>query len=174
MIYSHTQTPNRTSCVYHDINQDGRGTITMAAASSNHPGGVNLLLMDGSVRFVKSVVNYRPWYALATPNGAEGSVLTLTEMRPDSLLVGSAKSSPKKAGRVRFWLTGHRRRRPGDLIRQRNLDSNPLFAGDPCDDRPTLHPIVSRSPCTIPTGHRSGFVARSGEAIPVPPRRRFD
>ncbi len=71
MIYSHTQTPNRTSCVYHDINQDGRGTITMAAASSNHPGGVNLLLMDGSVRFVKSVVNYRPWYALATPNGAE-------------------------------------------------------------------------------------------------------
>ena len=23
MIYSHTQTPNRTSCVYHDINQDG-------------------------------------------------------------------------------------------------------------------------------------------------------
>ncbi|MGC8640737.1 MAG: DUF1559 domain-containing protein [Isosphaeraceae bacterium] len=25
MIYSHTQLPNRTSCVYHDINQDGRG-----------------------------------------------------------------------------------------------------------------------------------------------------
>jgi prepilin-type N-terminal cleavage/methylation domain-containing protein/prepilin-type processing-associated H-X9-DG protein len=71
MIYSHTQTPNRTSCVYHDINQDGRGTITMAAASSNHPGGVNVLLMDGSVRFVKSVVNYMPWYALATPNGGE-------------------------------------------------------------------------------------------------------
>ena len=80
MIYSHTQTPNRTSCVYHDINQDGRGTITLIAASSNHPGGVNLLLMDGSVRFVKSVVNYRPWYALATPNGAERSVLTLTEI----------------------------------------------------------------------------------------------
>ena len=71
MIYSHTQTPNRTSCVYHDINQDGRGTITMISASSHHPGGVNVLLMDGSVRFVKSVVNHMPWYALATPNGSE-------------------------------------------------------------------------------------------------------
>jgi prepilin-type N-terminal cleavage/methylation domain-containing protein/prepilin-type processing-associated H-X9-DG protein len=71
MIYSHTQTPNRTNCVYHDINQDGRGTITMLAASSNHPGGVNVMFMDGSVRFVKSSLNYLTWYALATPNGRE-------------------------------------------------------------------------------------------------------
>jgi prepilin-type processing-associated H-X9-DG protein len=71
MIYSHTQTPNRTSCVYHDINEDGRGTITMASASSNHPGGVNVLFMDGSVRFVKSSVNYQTWYAIATPSGRE-------------------------------------------------------------------------------------------------------
>jgi prepilin-type N-terminal cleavage/methylation domain-containing protein/prepilin-type processing-associated H-X9-DG protein len=71
MIYSHTQTPNRTSCVYHDINQDGRGTITMLSASSNHPGGVNVLLMDGSVRFVKSSLNYLAWYALATPDRRE-------------------------------------------------------------------------------------------------------
>lgn len=71
MIYSHTQTPNRTSCVYHDINQDGRGTITMIGASSNHPGGVNVLFMDGSVRFVRSSVNYLTWYAIATPNYGE-------------------------------------------------------------------------------------------------------
>jgi prepilin-type processing-associated H-X9-DG protein len=71
MIYSHTQTPNRTSCVYHDINQDGRGTITMISASSNHPGGVNVLFMDGSVRFVKNSVNYVSWYAIATPNYGE-------------------------------------------------------------------------------------------------------
>jgi prepilin-type N-terminal cleavage/methylation domain-containing protein/prepilin-type processing-associated H-X9-DG protein len=72
MIYSHTQSPNRTSCVYHDINQDGRGTITMISASSNHPGGVNVLFMDGSIRFVKNSINYRTWYAIATPNGREG------------------------------------------------------------------------------------------------------
>ena len=71
MIYSHTQTPNRTSCVYHDINQDSRGTITMIAASSNHPGGVNVLFMDGSVRFVKNSVYYLTWYAIATPNKGE-------------------------------------------------------------------------------------------------------
>jgi prepilin-type N-terminal cleavage/methylation domain-containing protein/prepilin-type processing-associated H-X9-DG protein len=71
MIYSHTQTPNRTSCVYHDINQDARGTITMLSASSYHPGGVNVLFMDGSVRFVKSSVNYLTWYAIATPNNNE-------------------------------------------------------------------------------------------------------
>ena len=72
MIYSHTQMPNRTSCVYHDINQDGRGSITMLSASSNHPGGVNVLFMDGSIRFIKSSVNYQTWYAIATPNKREG------------------------------------------------------------------------------------------------------
>jgi prepilin-type processing-associated H-X9-DG protein len=71
MIYSHTQRPNRTNCVYHDINQDGRGTITMLAASSNHPGGVNVLFMDGSVRFVRNAVNYLIWYAIATPDRGE-------------------------------------------------------------------------------------------------------
>jgi prepilin-type N-terminal cleavage/methylation domain-containing protein/prepilin-type processing-associated H-X9-DG protein len=74
MIYSHTQAPNRTSCVYHDINQDTRGTITMIPPSSNHPGGVNLLFMDGSVRFIKNSVSYRAWYALATP--AYGEVVS--------------------------------------------------------------------------------------------------
>ena len=71
MIYSHTQAPNRTSCVYHDINQDGRGSITMVGPSSNHPGGVNVLFMDGSVRFIKNSVSYRTWYAMATPDNRE-------------------------------------------------------------------------------------------------------
>ncbi len=71
MIYSHTQLPNRTNCLYHDIVVDARGTITMVAASSNHPGGVNVMFMDGTVRFIKNSVNYLPWYAIATPNGGE-------------------------------------------------------------------------------------------------------
>jgi prepilin-type N-terminal cleavage/methylation domain-containing protein/prepilin-type processing-associated H-X9-DG protein len=72
-IYSHTQTPNRTSCNYADMDWEWqyRGDITMITASSNHPGGVNVLFMDGSVRFVKSTVNYQSWYAIATPNGGE-------------------------------------------------------------------------------------------------------
>ena len=71
MIYSHTQTPNRTNCLYHDIVLDARATVTMLAASSYHPGGVNVLFMDGSVRFVKNGVSYPTWYALATINGNE-------------------------------------------------------------------------------------------------------
>ncbi|MGP0066600.1 MAG: DUF1559 domain-containing protein [Isosphaeraceae bacterium] len=70
-IYSHTLTPNRLACEYSDIGQDSRGTITCVGASSNHPGGVNVLFMDGSVRFVKSTVSYVPWYAIATPDWGE-------------------------------------------------------------------------------------------------------
>jgi prepilin-type N-terminal cleavage/methylation domain-containing protein/prepilin-type processing-associated H-X9-DG protein len=71
MIYSHTQLPNRTNCVYHDINQDGRASITMVGATSHHSGGVNVLFMDGAVRFIKNSVNHVPWYAIATPNNRE-------------------------------------------------------------------------------------------------------
>ena len=56
---------------YFDIGEDLRGTITMVGASSNHPGGVNVLFMDGSVRFISSTVGYQPWYAIATPNYGE-------------------------------------------------------------------------------------------------------
>jgi len=69
--YSHTQPPNRRACVYSDIGLDGRATITQIGASSLHPGGVNVLFGDGSVRFVKTSVNYINWYAIATPNNGE-------------------------------------------------------------------------------------------------------
>ena len=63
--------PNRTACVYHDINQDTRGTITMIGASSNHPGGVTVVFMDGSVRFIKNTVNIQSWWFLGTRAGGE-------------------------------------------------------------------------------------------------------
>ena len=43
----------------------------MIGASSNHPGGVNVLFMDGSVGFIKPMVNFMTWYAIATPNYGE-------------------------------------------------------------------------------------------------------
>ena len=73
-IYSHTVMPNRYACAYTDQEQewgDSRATITLINASSNHPGGVNMLFMDGSVRFIKSTVSYLPYYAIATPDGGE-------------------------------------------------------------------------------------------------------
>ncbi len=70
-IYSHTNLPNRYACEYQDTNLDWRATITLQNASSNHPGGVNVLFMDGSVRFVKTGVNWQPWYAISSPDGNE-------------------------------------------------------------------------------------------------------
>jgi prepilin-type processing-associated H-X9-DG protein len=79
-LYAHTQTPNRRSCYWLGVSsfpqpsswQDYAGaTQTMVAASSAHPGGVNVLFMDGSVHFMKNSVNYATWYAIATVAGGE-------------------------------------------------------------------------------------------------------
>ena len=43
----------------------------MIAASSRHPGGVNVLFLDGSVRFLKSSINYQTWHAIGTHAGCE-------------------------------------------------------------------------------------------------------
>jgi len=40
-------------------------------AASNHPGGVNVAFSDGSVRFVKSSIAQRTWWALGTRNLGE-------------------------------------------------------------------------------------------------------
>jgi prepilin-type processing-associated H-X9-DG protein len=34
--------------------------------TSLHPGGVNISLMDGSVRFIKNTVSLQTWWALGT------------------------------------------------------------------------------------------------------------
>jgi prepilin-type processing-associated H-X9-DG protein len=41
------------------------------SASSRHPGGVNVAMMDGSVRFVKDGIAIGVWRALSTRNGGE-------------------------------------------------------------------------------------------------------
>ena len=44
---------------------------TLVGASSNHSGGVNVGMIDGSVRFVKNTVAPQTWWALATKAGGE-------------------------------------------------------------------------------------------------------
>jgi len=41
------------------------------SANSNHPGGVNTAMADGSVRFIKSSVAMRTWWSLGTKAGGE-------------------------------------------------------------------------------------------------------
>ncbi len=51
--------------------ENGGPTFSAINARSYHPGGVNTLLGDGSVRFVKSTVDGMVWRALGTVAGAE-------------------------------------------------------------------------------------------------------
>jgi prepilin-type processing-associated H-X9-DG protein len=43
----------------------------VVGASSAHPGGVNVAMGDGSVKFVKDSINRQTWWALGTRNGEE-------------------------------------------------------------------------------------------------------
>jgi prepilin-type N-terminal cleavage/methylation domain-containing protein len=43
----------------------------IVSARSQHPGGVQVVLADGSGRFVTNVVNLAAWQALGTPDGGE-------------------------------------------------------------------------------------------------------
>ena len=56
----------------HTINEsDGGPTYAAVTSRSHHPGGVNTLCGDGSVRFVKNSINGLTWRALGTIAGGE-------------------------------------------------------------------------------------------------------
>jgi prepilin-type processing-associated H-X9-DG protein len=50
---------------------DGAPTYAAVSARSYHPGGVNALFADGSVRFVKDTIEWTTWRALGSVNGGE-------------------------------------------------------------------------------------------------------
>ncbi len=61
--YFHVMPPNTWSC---------RSGLQIAhVASSHHPGGVNNLYCDGSVKFIKSSINVSTWWALGSKAGGE-------------------------------------------------------------------------------------------------------
>jgi len=63
--YWHSVTPNSRSC------NAGSPWDGYVAASSWHSGGVNVLFLDGSVKFVKTSVAYTTWTGLGTMGGGE-------------------------------------------------------------------------------------------------------
>jgi len=71
--YDHFNTPNLLSCVA--SNSDGGGALggfnDAITATSNHPGGVNVCLCDGSVKFVKDSVAANIWWGLGSRNKDE-------------------------------------------------------------------------------------------------------
>jgi len=69
--YNHFGAPNALSCINADEGGTQNGRWSIATATSNHSGGVNLALADGSVKFIKDSINLPTWWALGTRNGGE-------------------------------------------------------------------------------------------------------
>jgi prepilin-type N-terminal cleavage/methylation domain-containing protein/prepilin-type processing-associated H-X9-DG protein len=75
--YSHVMTPNSISCIgtpdpAKAVSNPLWGGIGAAiTATSNHYGGVNVALCDGSVKFVKNSVDTATWWAVGTRAGKE-------------------------------------------------------------------------------------------------------
>jgi len=71
--YIHATPPNGNSC--HNTSDASWlsyvGPLGAAAATSNHPGGVQVTFADGSVRFIKDSIAQAAWWAIGTRNGRE-------------------------------------------------------------------------------------------------------
>jgi prepilin-type processing-associated H-X9-DG protein len=71
-VYTHVFPPNMPAPSTYSTNQFrcSEGDTAMNP-TSNHPGGVNVSFLDGSVRFIKNTVDLTAWWALGTRNKGE-------------------------------------------------------------------------------------------------------
>ena len=73
--YGHLMTPNGLSCVASNSWGGFPGGFNDAiTATSAHSGGVNVTMVDGSVKFIKDTVSPQTWWALGSRN--QGEVLS--------------------------------------------------------------------------------------------------
>ncbi len=73
--YNHCATPNTTTCAGIGFPGNMSNMAMVVPPTSNHTGGVNTLLGDGSVRFVRDNIDLATWRAMGTIRG--GEVVTL-------------------------------------------------------------------------------------------------
>jgi prepilin-type N-terminal cleavage/methylation domain-containing protein/prepilin-type processing-associated H-X9-DG protein len=66
--YNHTMLPNEKSCQSYEGDWYGSNLL---AAGSEHPGGCQVGLADGSVRFIPETVENLIWWGMGTRNGRE-------------------------------------------------------------------------------------------------------
>jgi len=71
-MYNHVGGPNSRQCsATTDPNGVGLDIFGTSNATSLHNGGVNVVMADGSVRFIKEQINLFTWWAVGTRNGNE-------------------------------------------------------------------------------------------------------
>jgi len=73
-VYMQVLPINRANC--HLMGGEGHGAM-LTSPSSQHPGGVQVLMGDGSVRFMNETVDLSVWWGLGTRDG--GEVVTLPD-----------------------------------------------------------------------------------------------
>ena len=66
--YMHLKTPNTWMGHFGTSQYDGDFMVT---PSSQHPGGINMAMCDGSVAFRSDEIDLQTWWALGSRNGKE-------------------------------------------------------------------------------------------------------
>jgi prepilin-type N-terminal cleavage/methylation domain-containing protein/prepilin-type processing-associated H-X9-DG protein len=70
-LYNHVSTPNTVSCAGIPFTGTMANMAMQVSASSHHPGSVNVLMGDGSVRSVGQAVDLQVWRAVGTRGNGE-------------------------------------------------------------------------------------------------------
>jgi prepilin-type N-terminal cleavage/methylation domain-containing protein/prepilin-type processing-associated H-X9-DG protein len=69
--YWHITFPNKVSCNTKTANVSYNDVGALLSPSSFHSGGVNMLFLDGSVKFIKESIGAQAYYGIATVSGGE-------------------------------------------------------------------------------------------------------
>ena len=70
-LFNTVVTPNSKTYPFAYCSDGAIGDSEIATVNSNHPGGVNVLMGDGSVKFIKDSINQNAWLALGSRAGGE-------------------------------------------------------------------------------------------------------
>lgn len=69
--FNHVNVPNTHTCAGVGFPGNMANMPMQIPPSSRHPGGVNAMMGDGGVRFIKDTVNLTTWRSIGTRNGGE-------------------------------------------------------------------------------------------------------
>jgi prepilin-type N-terminal cleavage/methylation domain-containing protein/prepilin-type processing-associated H-X9-DG protein len=70
-LYNHVAPPNQITCAGTGYPGNMANMSMQVPPSSRHPGGANVLMGDGSARFVKNSIDLQTWRNIGTRNGGE-------------------------------------------------------------------------------------------------------